>query len=267
MTITLNNGLELKPSEQINSGGQASIYKRGDTIYKVLHKSLDRYTDEAVARFTDEIDILLKLDALRYPHVPKIYDYSFKAQDSTYMYYSMEYIHGETLETHIRNGVVNKAHTIKALCQAIQYLHAHMIIHRDLKPSNIILDTNYQIYLIDFGISKYSLSSYHTTSDSIMGTMDYLPPEAFQAGYCPTYSTDFYQLGLIIYEILTGRLPFGGYNIGEMIEIKREGFPLIAGGKCDTSTFNRYSPLLAGLLDPNPALRKLNMEVIKNFIT
>lgn len=197
--------------KKIASGGMADIYLGEDLKLsrKVAVKILSpNYAGDKnfVARFKREAQILAKLD---HANIVDIYDWG--KFDSSY-YIVMEYIQGISLKELIeRKGLLDPAiaadYAIQ-ICDALSIAHKNNLIHRDIKPQNILITHENIIKVTDFGIAK-SLNTDITRTLNIIGTAHYISPEQIRGDVCDN-RTDIYSLGVVIYEMLTGDLPFRG---------------------------------------------------------
>jgi len=201
--------------ESIGKGGMAEIYRayqpstKRDVVVKVLFSAF-RNDPGFVNRFTREVDIIAHL---QHPHIIQVYD--FGEQDNQ-LYIVMAYLQGGSLADRIKesqNGmkVPEVVRLMHLIASGLDYAHAKGIIHRDLKPSNILMDEYGNPYLADFGIAK-SLEGRHDATNTIMsGTAGYIAPESAQTGRS-TKKADIYALGVILFEMFTGQLPYTGRN-------------------------------------------------------
>jgi serine/threonine protein kinase len=198
--------------EQLGQGGMA-------TVYKAYHAALDRFVaikvlhlafrEDAtfVARFIREARVVAKLD---HPHIVPIYDFS---ECDGQPYLVMKYIEGETLKARLARSPLSATEAItvvKAVGSALAYAHSKDVLHRDIKPSNIILGSDGNIFLADFGLARMAQSSDLTlsSSDILMGTPHYISPEQAQGIRDLDAGTDIYSMGVVIYELAVGRVPF-----------------------------------------------------------
>jgi serine/threonine-protein kinase len=202
----------------IGEGGMANVYLGVDTILNrnVAIKILrgDLASDEKfVRRFQREA---LSASSLSHPNIVEMYDVG---EDNDQYYIVMEYIEGKTLKQLLKKrGFLTIPEVIDIMLQLTDGLaHAHdsYIIHRDIKPQNILILENGLVKITDFGIAVALNSSQLTQTNSVMGSVHYLPPEQ-ASGKGSTIKSDIYSLGIIMYELLTGKLPFKGENAIEI---------------------------------------------------
>jgi len=196
---------------RIGSGGMADVYLAQDQLLgrQVALKLLQhRFAEdqEFVERFRREAS---SAAGLSHPNVVAVFDRG--EWDGTY-YIAMEYLPGRTLKTVVREqGPMDPASAIEIVIQillAAKFAHQRGIIHRDLKPHNVILDDEGRVKVTDFGIARAGASDM-TLTGSIMGTAQYLSPEQAQ-GQTVSETSDIYAVGIVLYELLTGAVPFDG---------------------------------------------------------
>ncbi len=199
--------------EMIDSGGTAHIYRATDEIsgqtvaVKILKPELTQ-NEEFVQRFKKEVQASLKL---RHANIIRGYDAGL---DDGMYYIVMELIEGKTLKQLIQlngslpvNYIVN---VVKKMCLALEYAHVKGFIHRDIKPHNVMVDTTGEPYIADFGIAKNLEANTITVEDnSVMGSVHYFSPEQAR-GERADKRSDLYSLGIMMYEMLTGEVPFDG---------------------------------------------------------
>ena len=213
--------------KSIGEGGMANVYLAYDTILdrnvaiKVLRGDLAN-DEKFVRRFQREA---LSASSLSHPNIVAMYDVG---EDNGLYYIVMEYVEGKTLKQLLKKrGSLTLSEAIDIMLQLTDGMaHAHdsYIVHRDLKPQNIMIQDDGQIKITDFGIAMALNSTQLTQTNSVMGSVHYLPPEQ-AAGKGTTIKSDIYSMGIIFYELLTGELPFKGDSAVE-IALKQMKEPL-----------------------------------------
>ena len=211
----------------IGEGGMANVYLGYDTILdrnvaiKILRGDLSS-DEKFVRRFQREA---LSASSLAHPNIVEMYDVG---EDDGIYYIVMEYVEGKTLKQLLKKrGSLTLSEAIDIMLQLTDGMaHAHdsYIIHRDLKPQNIMIKDDGQIKITDFGIAMALNATQLTQTNSVMGSVHYLPPEQ-ASGKGSTIKSDIYSMGIIFYELLTGSLPFKGDNAVE-IALKHMRDPL-----------------------------------------
>ncbi|MBQ9013927.1 MAG: Stk1 family PASTA domain-containing Ser/Thr kinase [Bacilli bacterium] len=214
----------------IGEGGMANVYLARDTILdrKVAVKILrgDLADDEKfVRRFQREA---ISASSLSHTNIVEIYDVG---EDDGNFYIVMEYIEGKTLKQLIKKrGVLSLPETIDIMMQlldAIASAHDSYIIHRDIKPQNIMIKDNGLVKITDFGIAMALNSGALTQTNSVMGSVHYLPPEQ-ASGKGSTIRSDIYSLGILMFEMLTGKVPFKGDTAVEIaLKHMKESLPSV----------------------------------------
>jgi serine/threonine-protein kinase len=204
--------------KSIGEGGMANVYLAYDTILdrnvavKVLRGDLA--TDEKfVRRFQREA---LSASSLSHPNIVEVYDVG---EDNGQYYIVMEYIEGKQLKQLLKKrGKLTLSEVIDIMLQisdGMSVAHDAYIIHRDIKPQNIMIQDNGMVKITDFGIAMAMNSTQLTQTNSVMGSVHYLPPEQ-ASGKSPTLQSDIYSMGILMYELLTGNLPYKGDNAVEI---------------------------------------------------
>ena len=224
---------------QIGQGGMA-------TVYKVYHAAMDRYvaikvlprqlaeSPEFTGRFQQEARIIANLE---HAHILPVHDYG-EADGVTYLV--MRFMDAGTLKEKMQAGAlpingVDRLFT--QLADALEYAHTKGVIHRDLKPSNVLVDARGSVFLTDFGIAKLlESSSQFTGTGAMVGTPAYMSPEQAQ-GTKVDQRTDIYALGIILYEMVTGRVPFEAETpLAVILKHLNEPLPLPSVVKPDISS-------------------------------
>ncbi|WP_227395571.1 Stk1 family PASTA domain-containing Ser/Thr kinase [Jeotgalibacillus aurantiacus] len=196
----------------IGSGGMANVYLAHDMILNrdvaVKMLRLDYVGDgDMLKRFQREAQ---SATSLAHPNIVSMYDVG---DEDDYYYLVMEYVEGMTLKEYIKEfSPVSLDDAVKIMSQltsAISHAHHNGIIHRDIKPQNILIDRDGTVKITDFGIAMALSATAMTQTNSVMGTVHYLSPEQARGGTASKKS-DIYSLGIVMYEMITGRLPFEG---------------------------------------------------------
>ena len=200
--------------EIIGVGGMAVVYKAYDNIddrivsVKILKEEF-LANEEFRRRFKNESKAIA---VLSHTNIVKVYDVSY---GDRLQYIVMEYVEGITLKEYIQQqGVINHKEAVFFVMQilrALQHAHDKGIVHRDIKPQNILLLENGAIKVTDFGIARFSASETRTMTDSTIGSVHYISPEQAR-GDITDDKADLYSVGVMLYEMLTGKLPFESEN-------------------------------------------------------
>ena len=204
--------------KSIGEGGMANVYLAYDTILernvavKVLRGDLAN-DEKFVRRFQREA---LQASSLSHPNIVEVYDVG---EDNGEYYIVMEYVEGKHLKGLLKKrGKLTIPEVVDIMIQVTSGLtvaHDSYIIHRDIKPQNIMILDNGLVKLTDFGIALAMNSTQLTQTNSVMGSVHYLPPEG-ASGKGATLQSDIYSLGILMYELLTGKLPFRGETAVEI---------------------------------------------------
>ncbi|WP_080846492.1 Stk1 family PASTA domain-containing Ser/Thr kinase [Cytobacillus gottheilii] len=201
-----------KVLDMIGGGGMANVYLAHDMILDrdvaVKMLRLDFVDDEEfIRRFHREAQ---SATSLAHPNIVSIYDVG--EEDNIY-YIVMEYVKGQTLKQYIQTAspvrIDDALEIMKQLTSAISHAHQNHIIHRDIKPHNILIDNSGNIKITDFGIAMALSATSITQTNSVLGSVHYLSPEQARGGMA-NHKSDIYSLGIVMFELLTGRLPFSG---------------------------------------------------------
>ncbi len=197
--------------EKLGKGGMA-------TVFKAYHPSLDRYVaikalhpafmehPGFLERFEREAKVVAKLE---HPNIVPIYDFS-EHEDRPYLV--LKYVKGETLKARLDKSKLTykeTRHIFRVISSALAYAHQEGVLHRDVKPSNVLLDKTGGVYLADFGLARIAETSQTTLSGQMMmGTPHYISPEQAKGLGNLDSGTDIYSLGVMMYELLIGEVPF-----------------------------------------------------------
>ncbi|WP_329955842.1 Stk1 family PASTA domain-containing Ser/Thr kinase [Calidifontibacillus erzurumensis] len=198
--------------DMIGGGGMANVYLAHDLILdrdvavKVLKPEFSN-DDEFIKRFRREAH---SATSLNHPNIVSIYDVG---EEENIYFIVMEYIEGQTLKQYIQQKktltVEEVIDIMKQITAAIEHAHQNQIIHRDIKPHNILIDYKGHVKVTDFGIAMALSATSITQTNSVLGSVHYLSPEQARGGMA-TKKSDIYSLGVVMFELLTGRLPFSG---------------------------------------------------------
>jgi serine/threonine-protein kinase len=197
-------------TEQIGLGGMATVYKAYDpntdrfVAIKILPQHFSNHPTFR-ERFQREARAVAKLEHM---HILPIFAYG---EEGGIAYMVMRYLQTGTLTDRIRQGPLSLADAARLLTQiagALDHAHTHGILHRDIKPSNVLLDTGGNAFLTDFGIAKMVEGTVDLTAGGIIGTPAYMSPEQCRGNITLTPTSDQYSLGIVLYEMVTGRTPY-----------------------------------------------------------
>ena len=214
--------------ELIGTGGMANVYKAvvvgengpvpvGTVVaVKVLRQEL-MHDPDLVRRFKNESKAI---SLLNHPNIVKVYDVSVS---ETLQYIVMEYVDGMTLREYLneRGGKLTSretVHFISQILKALDHAHRNGVVHRDIKPQNIMLLDNGQLRMMDFGIARVSRAENQLGGGKAMGSVHYISPEQAKGDETDRKS-DLYSVGVMMYEMLSGRLPF---DADDMVEVARK---------------------------------------------
>jgi predicted Ser/Thr protein kinase len=255
--------------KELGSGAMGTVYrghytKTGQIMaIKIMAPGIGSTNAAAVDRFEREIAILKQLN---HPNIVRFYG---AGKEKGMRYFAMEYIQGESLDRVMaRRGRMTWEEVVelsKQLCAALQHAHEKSIIHRDLKPSNIMVLPDGTLKLTDFGIAKAVDLDALTATNCTVGTASYMSPEQCKGTGDLTFKSDLYSLGVMIYELVTGRKPFIADNAMDMFVQHVQG------------TFERPSrmvldipvwldTLICQLLEKKPEQRPLDAHMVANTL-
>jgi len=245
---------QYETSAMIGRGGMGAVYKGRqpkldrDVAIKLLPESLSDDTDERnfVARFEQEAKAMAKLD---HPAIISVYDFGETSEGQ--LYFVMEFVEGMDIQQYLshhggrlpqEDALAITAHVLDAL----QYAHSHGIVHRDIKPANILLNREGRVKVADFGLAK-KLSTDDATpaltkSNMMVGTPDFVAPESLDGKRLPDHRADLYAIGVMLYQLLTGKLPRGQFKSpSELVPTLDPRLDSIVETSLQTDPDDRYS--------------------------
>ena len=245
--------------EQIGKGGMAVVFKGVQpslnriVAIKVLPPNFAQ-TPELVERFNREAHIAAQLS---HPNIVQVID---QGREDDTLFIVMEFIYGQGLDKHIEEGNLTSSKIIEYAVQildALSYAHSKGVIHRDLKPSNILIDNNSGFAKIaDFGIAQlntqFATMVTLTTQYASLGTINYMSPEQHADAHSVTHLTDIYSFGVVLYQMLTGKLPVGHFKLPSQLN---RDIPM------------GFDTIVSKCLQENPADRFQSAQELKTAIS
>src|SRR4051795_13580254 len=203
-------GGRFRLEEQVGWGGMSSVYRafaptlERHVAIKLMHRDISNDADQ-LERFRREARAVAQLN---HPHVVTVID---AGEDDGNPYIVFEYVEGETLKELIRRlGRLPVAEAVAyavEIARALECAHAHLLVHRDVKPQNVLIDPDGRAKVTDFGIARSLEQKGMTATGRVLGTTDYVSPEQAM-GEDVDERSDVYSLGVVLYEMLTGQVPF-----------------------------------------------------------
>lgn len=238
----------------------ASIWRATEILTgrKVVIKIIsdNNYSPRAQKRFLSEIRAIQKIDS---EYVTKSYDH-FWTEDIQYLI--MEYIHGETLketiESNVRLSVEQSVKYAKEIALGLSEIHKNGVIHRDIKSSNIMINNDDKVKIIDFGTALHSEAERVTVEGNIIGSAQYLAPELLDK-VDASVKSDIYSLGIVLFEMLTGKCPFRGSNVVETAMMHKK-VPMPIASELLPSIPKQLSGIIAKATAKNLAYRFENAD-------
>ena len=235
--------------------GMVMLVEREGEEYalKIMRADLAGNTSsEHIERFNREAEVLSQL---KHPNIIKIYEYGIYDKDNV-PYIVMEYISGSPLDSQMKHGnlsIDDKISIIQGVASALGAVHEAGMLHRDVKPANILLTEDLQPKLTDFGIARVSDSDLTMTAQAL-GTPAYMPPEAFGVEHEMDARSDIFSLGIVCYELFTGRKPFDGISLADIMHSIRETDP-VAPRKINPEIPGFMEDIMAKMLVKEPRER------------
>ena len=254
---------------KLGSGGMSTVYLARDTTLdrpvavKVMHREMSEQADQ-LERFRQEARAVAKLS---HPNVVAVID---AGEDGGYPYIVFEYVEGETLKQRINR--VGPLDTQEALAYAIEIgrgltvAHARKMVHRDIKPQNVLIDAEGRAKLTDFGISRQLERDGLTATGRVLGTTDYVSPEQAM-GHGVDQRSDIYSLGVVLYEMLTGQVPYrADSQVGVAMKHVNEEMPDVQQRRPELSAAAALVVERATAKDPNQRYQDIG-EMIDDLST
>ena len=203
-------GDRFRLEEIVGSGGMSSVYRAFDptlernVAIKLMHRDISSDPDQ-LERFRREARAVAQMN---HPHVVTVID---AGEDDGAPYIVFEYVEGETLKERIRRlGRLPVSEAVAyaiEIGRALECAHLHKLVHRDVKPQNVLIDRDGRAKVTDFGIARSMEAQGLTATGRVLGTTDYVSPEQ-ALGHEVAEQSDIYSLGIVLYEMLTGEVPF-----------------------------------------------------------
>ncbi|MDE2040138.1 MAG: serine/threonine protein kinase [Elusimicrobia bacterium] len=241
---------------ELGSGGMGLVYEARDRALQrrvAIKKMREEFRSDPLERrrFLREARLVA---ALHHPNIVDIYEI---AEDGGDILLVFEFVPGETLADRLRRGPLSFASAkrlFSGVCAALAHAHARRIVHRDLKPSNIMLAEDGAVKVMDFGVARQAKEALSKASlaSTIVGTPPYMAPEQEQGLVRP--ESDLYALGVILYECLSGELPFSGVGAG-MLRNKLESRYVPLSRRASRALPSGLDAMLARALQPDPGRR------------
>ena len=240
----------------LGEGGMGTVYRATDTqlerpvAIKMLHPHLVSQTS-FMERFRNEALILARLN---HPNIAVVYNF---LKDGPDFFMAMEYVEGDSLELLIRRGgalpPAVAAEIVRQGLEGLAHAHRKNILHRDIKPANLMLTPEGTIKLMDFGIARVVGEQRLTQVNRVVGTLEYMAPELIQ-GEGPSPASDLYAMGILLHELLSGKLPFASRTDYELMQsiIRDRPVPL---RKLNSQIPKELETIVLRALDKNPAKR------------
>ena len=219
----------------VGTGGMSCVFLAYDVhnnayvAVKVLKPDIAQ-NEEAVRRFENEAKAIAMLS---HPNIVSIYTVS---TENDVKYIAMEYVNGETLKSYLKtNGRLDFNQTVEislSILAALEQVHDKGVVHQDIKPSNMIFDHDGQIKLADFGIARHPVFGKHNIEEQAVGTVYYMSPEQ-ASGKLVDFRSDIYSLGVLMYELVTGKLPFVGQTAAAVAYMQCHNEPVPPSEICE----------------------------------
>ena len=252
--------------ELIGGGGMADVYKAKDCLLnrpvavKILHEEF-KQDKEFIDKFQREAQAAARLS---HPNIVNIYDVGVADGDH---YIVMEYVPGRTLKDRIRQeghlSVSESLRVAREIAEALAHAHANNLVHCDIKPHNILMIADGHAKVADFGIARAVTESTMTYSGNVIGSVHYFSPEQAK-GTMITPKSDVYSLGVVLYEMLTGKLPFTGDN-PVSIAVKHLQEEPVPVRQIDPAIPPVVEAIVSKAMSKDPAMRPTSAELVQDI--
>src|SRR5579885_1604454 len=228
---------------ELGRGGMGVVYRGEDRLIgrEVAIKTLTEVTAELRDRFYVEA----RSGILNHPNIVTVYEFG---EHEGMPYIAMEFVSGDSLEKILRSGrkltLLETLSIIEQLCSGLGYAHQNRVVHRDIKPANLIVQPDGKVKIVDFGIARLADQSTRLTkTDAVIGTFHYIAPERLK-GEMSDGRSDIWSVGVMLYQMLSGELPFNGEDVSTLYKVINEPHPSIR--RWFRICLRSLSPLLTG---------------------
>lgn len=234
---------------ELGRGGMGVVYRGEDKLIgrEVAIKTLTEITPELRDRFYVEA----RSGVLNHPNIVTVYEVG---EHEGMPFIAMEFMSGDSLETMLRSGrkltLLETFSIIEQLCSGLGYAHLNRVVHRDIKPGNLIVQPDGKVKIVDFGIARLAdQSSRLTKADAVIGTFHYIAPERLK-GEMSDGRSDIWSVGVMLYQMLGGELPFSGEDVSTLYKVINEPHPSIKAVVADIS--DDLAAIVDRALEKNP---------------
>jgi serine/threonine-protein kinase len=260
------NGYTIKSECFIGKGSFGSVYKveKNGRFFAMKIFQAELLQTEYKDRLDREIKAIQKIS---HPNVVKLYDFGkFKDNEFEYFYIVMDLVEGKTLSEYI--GSIDESKCVEimgSVMDTIDSIHSQGVIHRDLKPANVMIDQKGNPIILDFGLAKLIDYSSITQTGERVGTFSYMSPEQVTDSKNIDNRSDYFAIGVIFYQLLTGQLPYDATNLPALIDQIKNQYPKNPS-ELNSSISNPVENVILKLLEKNPYQRFQSVKDIKNAL-